>query len=140
MRKNRRNLVSDINVVPYIDVMLVLLVVFMVAAPLMIQGVVINLPEAASRVLPLENDEPLIISIDSEGNFFLETESFEGQVIEPNSLKLNIEKILKANPSIQVVVRGDSQVKYEKVMELMSLLQSAGAEGVGLITKAPRRR
>ena len=137
MRK-RRNLVSDINVVPYIDVMLVLLVVFMVAAPLMVQGVMVNLPETQSKVLPLDQEEPLIISIDSNGAVYLEVDSFKDQSIEMSSLREIIEKIILANPDIQVVVRGDSEVKYQKVMDLMSILQSAGAEGVGLITKPPK--
>ena len=69
MLKRRRNLISDINVVPYIDVMLVLLVIFMVAAPLMVQGISVNLPEVSSDALPVENSEPLIISVRSDGSF-----------------------------------------------------------------------
>ena len=75
----RRNLISDINVVPYIDVMLVLLVIFMISAPLMVQGIQVNLPEASSEALPVKNNEPLIISIDQEGKIFLETESTKNQ-------------------------------------------------------------
>lgn len=137
MRK-RRNLVSEINVVPYIDVMLVLLVVFMVAAPLMVQGVKVNLPEVDSKVLPLEQEEPLIISIDSNGNIYMEIDSLDRKALDINSLEERVEKILSANPNIQVVIRGDSEVKYENIMQLMSILQAAGAEGIGLITK-PRR-
>lgn len=137
MRK-RRNLVSEINVVPYIDVMLVLLVVFMVAAPLMVQGVKVNLPEVDSKVLPLEQEEPLIISIDSNGNIYMEIDSLDRKALDIDSLEERVEKILSANPNIQVVIRGDSEVKYENIMELMSILQTAGAEGIGLITK-PRR-
>ena len=74
-RRRRRTLLSEINVVPYIDVMLVLLVVFMIAAPLMVQGVLVNLPEALSEPLPREKNDPLIISIKSEGTFFLETQA-----------------------------------------------------------------
>ena len=84
----RRNLISDINVVPYIDVMLVLLVIFMISAPLMVQGIQVNLPEASSEALPVKNNEPLIISIDQEGKIFLETESTKNQsltLLELNS-------------------------------------------------------
>ena len=139
MRK-RRNLVSEINVVPYIDVMLVLLVVFMVAAPLMVQGVKVNLPETESKVLPLEQEEPLILSIDSNGNIYIEIDSLKGEPLDINSLKERVEKILSANPNIQLVIRGDSEVRYERVMELMSILQSAGVDGIGLITKPPRQK
>ena len=137
--KKRRNLVADINVVPYIDVMLVLLVVFMVAAPLMIQGIVLNLPEVTNQVLPREKEDPLIISVDSEGTFFLEVQSTQNDALSPEELANQIKKILKVNPRLQVVVRGDGKVEYQKVMELMSVLQSAGAEDVGLITQPPKR-
>ena len=80
----------------------------------------------------------MIISIDSNGAVYLEVDSFKDQSIEMSSLREIIEKIILANPDIQVVVRGDSEVKYEKVMDLMSILQSAGAERVGLITKPPK--
>ncbi len=138
--KKRRNLVADINVVPYIDVMLVLLVVFMVAAPLMIQGIVLNLPEVTNQVLPREKEDPLIISVDSEGAFFLEVQSTQNAALSPEELANQIKKILKVNPRLQVVVRGDGKVEYQKVMELMSVLQSAGAEDVGLITQPPKRK
>ena len=138
--KKRRNLVADINVVPYIDVMLVLLVVFMVAAPLMIQGIVLNLPEVTNQVLPREKEDPLIISVDSEGAFFLEVQSTQNAALSPEELANQIKKILKVNPRLQVVVRGDGKVEYQKVMELMSVLQSVGAEDVGLITQPPKRK
>ena len=136
-RRRRRTLLSEINVVPYIDVMLVLLVVFMIAAPLMVQGVLVNLPETLSEPLPREKNDPLIISIKSEGTFFLETQATKNTPLGLDEISIQVEKILKANPSLQVVVRGDGGVKYQKVMELMSVLQSSGAEDVGLITQTP---
>ena len=136
-RRRRRTLLSEINVVPYIDVMLVLLVVFMIAAPLMVQGVLVNLPEALSEPLPREKSDPLIISIKSEGTFFLETQVTKNTPLGLDEISIQVEKILKANPSLQVVVRGDGGVKYQKVMELMSVLQASGAEDVGLITQPP---
>ena len=123
--------------VPYIDVMLVLLVVFMIAAPLMVQGVLVNLPEALSEPLPREKNDPLIISIKPEGTFFLETQATKNTPLGLDEVSIQVEKILKANPSLQVVVRGDGGVKYQKVMELMSVLQASGAEDVGLITQPP---
>ena len=134
----RRNLISDINVVPYIDVMLVLLVVFMVAAPLMVQGVLVNLPETTSELLPRERSDPLIVSIKEDGVFFLEMEATKNEPLNSQMLSEKVSKILSSNPSLQVVVRGDGEVKYQKVMELMSILQSSGAENVGLITQPPQ--
>ena len=139
-RRRRRTLLSEINVVPYIDVMLVLLVVFMIAAPLMVQGILVNLPETLSEPLPREKNDPLIISIRSDGVFFLETQSSKDIPLNLEDLSVQVEKILTINPSLQVVVRGDSNVKYQKVMELMSVLQTSGAEEVGLITQAPLKK
>ena len=139
-RRRRRTLLSEINVVPYIDVMLVLLVVFMIAAPLMVQGILVNLPETLSEPLPREKNDPLIISIRSDGVFFLETQSSKDIPLNLEDLSVQVEKILTINPSLQVVVRGDGNVKYQKVMELMSVLQTSGAEEVGLITQAPLKK
>ena len=137
MRKQRRALLSEINVVPYIDVMLVLLVVFMVAAPLMVQGILINLPETKSDPLPRERSDPLIISLREDGVIFLETVSTKNLPLDLDKLSEMVTKIIKANPSLQVFVRGDGNVNYQSVMDLMSALQASGVEDVGLITKPP---
>ena len=137
-RRRKRKLLSEINVVPYIDVMLVLLVVFMVAAPLMVQGVLVNLPETTSELLPRERSDPLIVSIKEDGVFFLEMDAPKNEPLNSQMLSEKVSKILSSNPSLQVVVRGDGEVKYQKVMELMSILQSSGAENVGLITQPPQ--
>ena len=138
MLKRRRNLISDINVVPYIDVMLVLLVIFMVAAPLMVQGISINLPEVSSDALPVEKSEPLIISIRSDGSFFLEIDATRNKSLSLEEISQEIAKILKADKDMQVVIRGDGEVKYESVMLLMSQLQQLGSKNIGLITKPPK--
>ena len=139
MQRKRRNLISDINVVPYIDVMLVLLVIFMIAAPLMVQGVLVNLPEASADPLPVKNSEPLIVSVKNNGSVFLEVESLDGQELNLEQLNLNVSKLLDADPSLQVVIRGDGKVEYEKIMTIMAELQSSGAKDIGLITKPPAR-
>jgi len=136
--KRRRNLISDINVVPYIDVMLVLLVIFMIAAPLMVQGISINLPEVSSDALPVEKSEPLIISIRSDGSFFLEIDATRNKSLNLEEISQEIAKILKADKDMQVVIRGDGEVKYESVMLLMSQLQQLGSKNIGLITKPPK--
>jgi|TARA_B100000809_G_scaffold197414_1_gene197040 biopolymer transport protein TolR len=138
MLKRRRNLISDINVVPYIDVMLVLLVIFMIAAPLMVQGISINLPEVSSDALPVEKSEPLIISIRSDGSFFLEIDATRNKSLNLEEISQEIAKILKADKDMQVVIRGDGEVKYESVMLLMSQLQQLGSKNIGLITKPPK--
>ena len=137
MRK--RKLVSDINVVPYIDVMLVLLVVFMVSAPLMVQGILLNLPEASNEPLPREQQDPLIISVDSKGQFYLEIQSSQNEPLALLQLSEKISSILKVNPSLQVVVRGDGQVEYQRIISLMSELQNTGVDNVGLITSPSRK-
>ena len=137
MRK--RKLVSDINVVPYIDVMLVLLVVFMVSAPLMVQGILLNLPEASNEPLPREQQDPLIISVDSKGQFYLEIQSSQNEPLALIQLSEKISSILKVNPSLQVVVRGDGQVEYQRIISLMSELQNTGVDNVGLITSPARK-
>ena len=130
----RRNLISDINVVPYIDVMLVLLVIFMISAPLMVQGIQVNLPEASSEALPVKNQEPLIVSITQEGTLFLETDSTKGKPLSLSEISDLTSKIFEASPGLQVVIRGDGEVKYEKVMILMATLQISGASDIGLIS------
>ena len=130
----RRNLISDINVVPYIDVMLVLLVIFMISAPLMVQGIQVNLPEASSEALPVKNQEPLIVSITQEGTLFLETDSTKSKPLSLSEISDLTSKIFEASPGLQVVIRGDGEVKYEKVMTLMATLQIAGASDIGLIS------
>jgi biopolymer transport protein TolR len=131
----RRNLISDINVVPYIDVMLVLLVIFMISAPLMVQGIQVNLPQASSEALPVTNNEPLIVSIDKNGELFLETDSTKDKSLSLEELNFSVTKIFESNPNLQVVIRGDGKVQYEKVMTVMAELQIAGATDIGLISK-----
>ena len=121
--------------VPYIDVMLVLLVIFMISAPLMVQGIQVNLPEASSEALPIQNIEPLIVSIDQDGALFLETGSTKDKPLTLDELNVSVSKIIEASPGLQVVIRGDGQVKYEKVMTVMAELQMAGASDIGLISK-----
>ena len=115
--------------------MLVLLVIFMISAPLMVQGIQVNLPEASSEALPIQNTEPLIVSIDQDGALFLETGSTKDKPLTLDELNVSVSKIIEASPGLQVVIRGDGQVKYEKVMTVMAELQMAGASDIGLISK-----
>jgi len=135
-KSNRRKPMSEINVVPYIDVMLVLLVIFMVTAPLMTQGIKIDLPQAFSESMDADEDS-LIISIMADGTYYLNV----GEKPVALTLKQIGEqsgKIIKANPRIKVLIEGDRNLKYGSVVELMTVLQSVGAPSVGLITEPPQ--
>lgn len=128
---------SDINVVPFIDVMLVLLVIFMVTVPLLTQGVKVDLPQTQAKALP-QQKEPLIVTVDSAGNFYLNLAEKPNQPITARTLSHLVSNQLTSQQPGQdrpVLVRGDKNVNYGKVMEAMVLLQKAGAKNVGLITR-----
>ncbi|MCY3837451.1 MAG: protein TolR [Gammaproteobacteria bacterium] len=133
----RRKPMSEINVVPYIDVMLVLLVIFMVTAPLTTQGVEVDLPSADSAPLSSEED-PLVVTVKANGEIFVNTgmprPGAEGTRATIFSLLDQAEKILEVRPDLPVYVRGDKGVPYGEVVRVMSVLQSAGAASIGLIT------
>jgi biopolymer transport protein TolR len=136
MARNKRKPMSEINVVPYIDVMLVLLIIFMVTAPMLTQGIKIDLPQLESSPVKIEkNQEPLIISVDLNGAFYMEMSSLGGQPLDQALLSEKVSGLLETNPSLSVLVRGDRNVNYGAVVELMGLLQGAGAISVGLITE-----
>lgn len=132
----RRKRMSEINVVPYIDVMLVLLVIFMVTAPLFHQGVEVELPSAPAKPLAKndENQEPLIISVDRTGQVFVNKSDTPSQPIADEEFRNQIEEILSKDRS-PVYVRGDNGVDYGRVVTVMVMLQAAGAGNVGLITE-----
>jgi biopolymer transport protein TolR len=133
-KRAKRKLVAEINVVPYIDVTLVLLVVFMVTAPLLMQGVKVDLPVANSAPMDKQKQEPLIISIKSDGTYWID----ENGTNIANSLsfiKDRVAKVLRQKPNTPVLVWGDTAVDYGSVVDLMSQLQIAGAPSVGLVTE-----
>ena len=136
-KKNKRKLLAEINVVPYIDVTLVLLVVFMVTAPLLIQGIDINLPKTVSSSLEKKHEDSLIISIKSNGNLYLNLGSKKELQISKPDLSEKVSEIIKQNPNMSVLVRGDKNTSYGEVVRLMSLLQKSGVSSVGLVTEIP---
>jgi len=136
-RRKRARLMADINVVPYIDVMLVLLIIFMITAPLITQGVKIELPNAPSQVIPSSEEEPIIVSVDAEGNYYIDIGDNPESVIGTDLLIQRVEKLLKQKPESEFLVRGDENVSYGKVVMLMSSLQEAGVGSVGLVTEPP---
>lgn len=135
----RRRMMSEINVVPYIDVMLVLLVIFMITAPLITQGVKIDLPQAPSQVLPPSDHEPVVVSVDSEGLVYVDIGDSPGEPISEQVLVNRVAAVLKYRPQTEVLVEGDAQVEYGRVVEVMTLLKNAGVPGVGLITQPLER-
>ncbi len=135
-----RRAVAEINVVPYIDVMLVLLVIFMATAPLLMQGVEVDLPKADSSPVSDSDAEPLIVSIDSEARLYLNLGASDDQALSIETVKQRVATVLKRNPEKAVMVWGDAAVPYGEVVVLMSELQDAGAPSVGLVTEAPAGR
>lgn len=135
-----KKLVAEINVVPYIDVMLVLLVIFMVTAPILTQGVKVELPEAVSAPLDVKEDDlPLIVAVKKTGEYFLELGPDKEEPVDPAELSLKVGKITRQNPQVQVLVRGDKHVEYGAVVQLMSVLQQAGARNIGLLSQPPEQ-
>ncbi|MEW7979178.1 MAG: protein TolR [gamma proteobacterium symbiont of Phacoides pectinatus] len=130
---------AEINVVPYIDVMLVLLVIFMITAPLLTQGVRVELPQADAEALPPEADDPLVVSVNRGGEFFIDVGEGKNEPVDAETLMVRVQAVLKYKPKTPVMVRGDWDVDYGRVIEAMVMLQAAGAPGVGLITEIPER-
>lgn len=138
-KRTKRKLVAEINVVPYIDVTLVLLVVFMITAPLLMQGVKVDLPLANSAPMDKQKQEPLIVSIKSDGTYWID----ENGTNIANSLsyiKDRVAKVLRQKPNTPVMVWGDAKVDYGSVVDLMSQLQLAGAPSVGLVTEPQKSK
>ena len=137
-RSRRPNPMSEINVVPYIDVMLVLLVIFMITAPILTQGVTVDLPKAAAESLKAADREPIIVSVDRDGIYYLNVNANPGAPIAPQDLMVRVaaelELARQSGEALNVLVKGDQGVPYGKVVAAMSLLKQAGALQVGLLT------
>lgn len=138
---HRRRPFADINVVPYIDVMLVLLVVFMVTAPLLTQGVELSLPKKPSDPLPNDQDDPLIVSVRADGSIFMNVgmEGVEdlGNRVSLYSLQDQARKIIEVRPDVPIFIRADVGLSYGSFIDVMTALQDAGAQNVGLLTEPP---
>ncbi len=137
--RNRRRPMSEINVVPYIDVMLVLLVIFMITAPLLNLGVEVELPEADAEPLDVEqSEEPLIVTVLENGDLYLnaagDLDGTSSGLIDPESLVTTVAAIVRRNPELPVLVGGDRKVDYGEIYNAMVLLQKAGVQRVGLMS------
>lgn len=134
-RRGGRKVMSDINMVPFIDIMMVLLVAFMVSAPMLTQGLQVDLPRTNSKIMPLpDNIEALIVSIEENGNYFIDLGAEREQAKNLTEIETRVSKVMAANPRTKVLIRGDRNVAYGSVVELMAGLQTAGVEDVGLVT------
>ena len=131
----RRRMLAEVNVVPYIDVMLVLLVIFMVTAPMLMQGVEVDLPDAAAAPVDNQDAEPLIVSINGQGQLFLNLGVDEKQSLELTTIQQRVGAVLRRTPENPGSGRGDTA--YGQVVVVMTALQAAGAPSVGLVTENP---
>ena len=144
LTKGKRRLMGDINVVPYIDVMLVLLIIFMITAPLLTQGIKVDLPKAKAEPIPAQaNEPPLVLSIDSSGRLYLNVGATPRQPIGDQTVLVRASAALRRAPERAVLVNGDQAVNYGRVVQAMVILQQAGAHKVGFQTdplpKTPTR-
>ena len=143
-RRQKRKPVAELNVVPYIDVMLVLLVIFMVTAPMLNQGVKVDLPQVASEVLPSASTQQVLpLSVLADGTYYwnlgetVDTENRTETAISLEEMTEGVAKIMRARPDTLVYIRGDREVNYGVVVAAMAALQQSGVPNVGLITEAP---
>jgi len=134
LHKGRR-LMGEINVVPYIDVMLVLLIIFMVTAPLLTQGVKVDLPKASAEPLPPEAEEPLVLSVDKQGRMFLNVGGAPDVALSEDVLSARATAAMRRNPDRAVLLKADESIPYGRAVDAMVLLQHAGAKKVGFITQ-----
>jgi biopolymer transport protein TolR len=135
IRAKKRRLMGEINVVPYIDVMLVLLIIFMVTAPMLTQGIKVELPKAGAEPLDAtEGRDPLVLSVDAEGNLYLNVGEDEDSPVEAEQIVRLTSIVLEKNPETPVLVKADYRVAYGAVVSAMVLLQEAGAQKIGFLT------
>ncbi|RLA28294.1 MAG: protein TolR [Gammaproteobacteria bacterium] len=131
----KRKLMAEINVVPYIDVMLVLLIIFMVTAPLLTQGIKVELPKAgAEPIEDVSNQPPLVVSVDAEGNLYINVGDDEDEPVTGRDIVARVAAVLRNRPNTPVLVKADRAVAYGNVVGAMVLLQQGGAENVGFVT------
>jgi biopolymer transport protein TolR len=126
---------AEMNVVPYIEVMTVLLVIFMLTSPMLTQGVDVNLPQAGAEPVETEDDEPLVVTVDREGQYYINVGGDDRVPISREEVASRVGKVLASAPQKLLLVRGDRDVSYDQVVQLMVLMQQAGAGSVGLVTE-----
>ena len=135
--RKRRAPMAEINVVPYIDVTFVLLMIFMITAPLVQTGVDVDLPQADSASVDLNDEPPVIVSIKKDGSFYIDLGDRQDEPVDEDTLYSRVSAKLQSNPKAQIYVRGDHLVEYGKIVTVMAALKAAGAPKVGLMTTPP---
>ncbi len=132
-----RRLMGEINVVPYIDVMLVLLIIFMITAPLMTQGVKVNLPHAAAKTLSTGRQSPVVLSVTRGGELYITVGRTTLGPTDASTIESHVQTALQTDPNRSVMIRADTAVPYGKIVQAMLILQNAGARKVGFMTQPP---
>ena len=135
-RSKRRKPMAEINVVPYIDVTLVLLIIFMITAPLLQTGVEVDLPQADTAPVEQDNEPPVIVSVDKQGLFYIDLGEQEDEPVSAEVLLYRVAAVLRNKPKTQIYIRGDHTVAYGKVVTVMAALKNAGVPSVGLMTSS----
>ncbi|MDX2506372.1 MAG: protein TolR [Gammaproteobacteria bacterium] len=136
MARKRRKPMAEINVVPYIDVMMVLLVIFMISAPLLTQGVKVELPQAQTETLNVKPAETVVVKVDVQGQYYLTIGTGKENPVQREELVAQIKNKLLEQPKVSVLVAGDREVRYVFIMDALALLSQAGIPNVGLMTKS----
>ena len=129
-----KKVINEINVVPYVDIMLVLLAIFMVVTPLAVQGLDINLPNTQADEIELEQSQPFVIDVNENGNYFIEE---DGDIVQVSLgfLEDRFQKVVATNPNIEIIVRGDRETSYQAIADLLGVLQANGAKNFSLATQ-----
>lgn len=135
--RKRRAPMAEINVVPYIDVTFVLLMIFMITAPLVQTGVDVDLPRAEAAAVDLKDEPPVIVSIKHDGSFYIDIGDRQDEPVDEQTLYTRVAAVFRNNPRAQIYVRGDHLVEYGKIVTVMVALKAAGAPKVGLMTTPP---
>lgn len=137
-QRPKRHLLAEMNVVPYIDVMLVLLVIFMITAPMLTQGVKVELPKVTSETIQVNSEEPVVVSIKADGSYWLKQDKNDNQNMALDELTSHLLTAQQQQANLQVLINGDTQVPYGEVVKLMAALQKAQIIRVGLLTEPPQ--
>ena len=133
----RKRRMSEINVVPYIDVMLVLLVIFMVTAPLLTEGVQVELPQTFAKAMTEDQEEPVVVSVDAKGQYYINIGDDSDKPLSVENIITRVAAVMRHRPGQGIYIKGDKSVNYGAVVSIMAQLQKSGVAKVGLVTETP---
>jgi len=135
-RGGRRKPMSEINVVPYIDVTLVLLIIFMITTPMLQTGVKVDLPAANTTTVEQKDEPPIVVSLKKTGEYYLSVGGHKDELVQLGDINQQVASALQAKPGTQVLINADQEIGYGKVVTVMAALKTAGVPNVGLLTKS----